>query len=159
MIYLIISTLYMYMYMHSYTLNISAYKYNIVIGSVSTKIKFKYTVTSSNINKYQWLDVWCVRENVEEIFVLVKTCLSLMATILFYVAKLSYESGYILLRHGMNVWKGLCMGILCSLIYQLRQEPMLYQCLVVSYHCYLIPSDWQRVWERTSLWYFAVGST
>ena len=34
----------------------------------------------------------------------------------------------------MNVWKGLCMGKMCLLIYQLRKEPtcMLYQCLAAS---------------------------
>ena len=65
-------------------------------------------------------------------FVLVKSCLLLMGTILFFVAKLSYESRSTLLRHRMNVWKGLCMGKMCSLIYQLRKEPMLYQCLATS---------------------------
>lgn len=41
----------------------------------------------------------------EEIFVLVISYLLLMATILFYVAKLSYESKSMLQRHEMNVWR------------------------------------------------------
>ena len=43
-----------------------------------------------------------------------------------YCKAISYESRYTLLKHGMNVWKVLCMEKMCSLIYQLRKEPMLY---------------------------------
>ena len=51
-----------------------------------------------------------MRKNVEEIFALVKSYLSLMATILFHVAKLSYESRSTLLRLGMNVLKRFVHG-------------------------------------------------
>ena len=53
----------------------------------------------------------CVCENVGASLMELKiSCLLIMATILFYVTKLGNESRSILLRHRMNVWKGLCVG-------------------------------------------------
>ena len=65
-------------------------------------------------------------ENVEEIFALGEKLFVADGYHLFHVAMLSYESGSTILQ-GMNVWKGLCMGKMCSLIYQLSKEPMLNQ--------------------------------
>lgn len=69
-------------------------------------------------------------------FVLVKSCLLLMATILFCCKAKST-----LLRHGMNVWKGLCMGEMFT-----NSEKSLCHTGVWQrvYHCYLTQSDWQR---------------
>ena len=86
--------------------------------------------------KHRWLDVWRMRENVKEFFVLVKSCLLLMATILLCCKA--------------NLW--MCMGKCVQT--QIRA----YACYTSVWqwvsHCYFIPSNWQRVWERTSLWYF-----
>ena len=72
--------------------------------------------------------VTCVCENVEGMFVLVIIKDTLFFTNgIYYVAKFSYKSRSILLRHRMNVWKGVCVGKMCLLIQQLRKEPMLYQ--------------------------------
>ena len=88
-------------------------------------------------------------ENVEEIFVLVKSCLSLMATVLFYVAKLRYESRSSLPQdeclerfvHGKNVMVNLPTLKKAYVNTSIWQQ---------VYNCYLTPSDWQRVWERTA---------
>ena len=83
----------------------------------------------------------CMCEHVEEIFVLVESCLLPMATILFDVAKLSYESNIYTTKAQYECLERFVHGKMCSLIYQLREEPMLYQCLAASLHCYLKPSD------------------
>ena len=68
-----------------------------------------------------------MRQNVEEIFFSGDNLFINDVYHLFHVAKLNYESRSTLLRHKMNVRKGLCIEKMCLLIYHLRKEPMAYQ--------------------------------
>ena len=94
-----------------------------------TPIEFKYTVTLSNNSEIS--DVWCV---CKEITVLV-VCHWWLPS--FFVAKLNYKSRSTLLKHGMNVWKGLCMKKCVRYIPTQKKA-------------YVIHTNvWQWVWERT----------
>ena len=95
--------------------------------------------------------MWCVHENGKEIFVLVIkiSCLSLMATILYYVAHLARSILHVL-RHRMIVgfvwWKNVFFSLPRRLCYTSESTIIIWYLVIGS-----------EYWKATSFWYLPLA--